>query len=338
MEAVFPGKEWEWVEAKEAGFDPGKLEEAQRWLQAGAGEKPYRVVVVRGGRMVAEWEQGVETDARLNMASATKSLFSSMLGIAVAEGKIGSADDRLIDYFPEFMDVPEGRGPKPGRHAKPEDGGITFRQLISNTSGYMKPGETPGKQFHYQTFGMNVLCHGIESAYGMYDSSDPDRLPGMGQLIEDKIRNPIGGVWTYRYTDFQHPPGALTNIFGHSSRCDSSARDQARMGLLWLHFGRWGDTQVIPEDWMREASVTAPDVRANCPEEEWCYGYAFWTNDHGLLWPSVPTDSFAASGAGSKHSWVCPSLDLVVSQSPGIWENQRENDQGILGRIVAAVS
>ena len=338
MEAVFPGKEWEWVEPKDAGFDPGKLEEARKWLQAEAGEKPYRVVVVRGGRMVAEWEQGVETDARLNMASATKSLFSSMLGIAIAEGKIGSADDELIDYFPEFMDVPEGKGPKPGRHAKPEDGGITFRQLISNTSGYMKPGETPGKQYHYQTFGMNVLCHGIESAYGMYDSSDPDRLPGMGQLIEDKIRNPIGGAWTYRYTDFQHPPGALTNIFGHSSRCDSSARDQARMGLLWLHFGRWGDTQVIPEDWMREASVTAPDVRANSPEEEWCYGYAFWTNDHGLLWPSVPTDSFAASGAGSKHSWVCPSLDLVVSQSPGIWEDQRENDQGILGRIVAACS
>ena len=91
MDDVFPGKEWEWVEPKDAGFDPAKLEEARRWLVGVADEKPYRVVLARGGRIVAEWEQGLATDDRLNLASATKSLFSSMLGIAIAEGKIGSA-------------------------------------------------------------------------------------------------------------------------------------------------------------------------------------------------------------------------------------------------------
>lgn len=337
MTDMFPGEEWEWAEPADVDMDTDAFEQARERMVAEAGERPYRVVVVRGGRMVAEWEQGHATRERLNMASATKSLFSSMLGIAVAEGKLNSADDRLIDYFPEFMDVPEGKGPKPGRHAKPVDKDITFRQLISNTSGYMKPGEEPGKQFHYQTFGMNVLCHGISCAHGMYDSSDPDRLPGIGQLIEDKIRNPIGGEWTYRYTDFDHPEGALTNIFGHSPRCDSSARDMARMGWLWRHYGRWGDRQVIPEDWVREASKTAPDIIENCPEDEWRYGYAFWTNDHGLLWPDLPRDSFAASGAGRKHSWVCPGLDLVIAQSPGIYEKQSdETNRALLGSIVAA--
>jgi len=336
MQCVFPGKEWDWADPKDSGFDATRLEEARQWLVNEAGEQLYRIVVVRHGRIVAEWQQGVETETRLNLASATKSSFSSMLGIAIDEGRIASADDRLISYFPQFMDVPEGRGPKPGRHAKPEDKDITFRQLISNTSGYMKPGETPGMQFHYQTFGMNVLCHGIESAYGVYDAENPDALPGIGMLIEEKIRNKIGAGWAYRYTDFKHPPDALVNIFGHSPRIDSSCRDLARAGLLWLHFGRWDEEQVIPEAWMREATVTAPEIREHCPREEWCYGYAFWTNDHARLWPSLPRDSFAASGAGRKHCWVAPSLDLVVAQCPGLCDEQRHN-AGVLGRIVLAI-
>ena len=71
------------------------------------------------------------------------------------------------------MDVPEGTGPKPGRYAFEKDRDLTFRQLICNVSGYMKPGEEPGKVFNYQTFGMNILCHAIATAYGMYDSRDP---------------------------------------------------------------------------------------------------------------------------------------------------------------------
>ena len=339
MESVFPGGEWEFRDAGDLGMDAAALEAARAWHERQAGERPYRIVIIRSGRVAGEWQSGVATDEQLNMASATKSLFASVLGIAVADGKVGSADDRAVDYFPEMMDVPEGKGPKPGRFAKPADRDITLRQLICNTSGYMKPGEAPGKVFHYQTFGMNILCHAIERAYGLYDSSQPDRLPGVGKLIEQKIRNPIGGVWSYRYTDFEHPPGALTSIFGHSPRCDASCRDMARMGLLWLHRGRWGDVQVIPAAWMDEIVATAPDILAHCPADQRKYGHGFWTNDHRLLWPDLPADSFAASGAGRKHIWCCPSLDLVVAQSPGIWEAQEDEiNRELLGRVAGACS
>jgi CubicO group peptidase (beta-lactamase class C family) len=319
-------------------MSPPALEDARLWLEHEAGERPYRAVVVRHGGIVAEWQQGLIAADRRGMASAGKSVFSCMLAIAVAEGKIGSADDRVVPYYPEMMDVPEGRGPKPGRFAKPVDAGITFRHLISNTSGYMKPGETPGGTFHYQTFGMNILCHAVAKAYGMYDSAAPERLPGLGRLIEEKIRDPIGAEWTYRYSNFQHPPESLTGIFGYYLTIEANARDLARLGLLWLHMGRWGERQVVPEDWMRQAVRTARDILANCPGDEWCYGLGFWTNDSGLMWPSLPRDSFAASGAGAIHVWVCPSLDLIVAQSPGIYEHQKDNDTGLLGRLVAAVS
>jgi CubicO group peptidase (beta-lactamase class C family) len=340
---IYPDKIWESVVPAEVGFSSEKLDTVKQWLDARVvGEvyrdQGYRVVIVRGGRIVAEWYYGVAADARLGIASAAKSLYSCMLGIAVAEGVVKSADDHVFDYYPEFVDVPEGTGPKSGRYAFDKDRDLTFRQLICNVSGYMKPGEEPGKVFNYQTFGMNILCHAIATAYGMYDSRDPQRLPGCGHLIEEKIRNPIGATWTWRYTNFDLPPEARINIYGNYNQLQMTALDMARLGWLWRNEGRWGDRQVVPTDWVRQIVKVAPDIRAHCPASQWEYGHGFWTNEAGLLWPNLPRDSYAASGAGRHHIWASPSLDLVVVQSPGLYNDQRENDTGLLGRVVSASS
>jgi len=341
-----PGAPWPAAAPERAGFDRARLADAHAWLADAAGEAACRVGVYRHGLAVAEWCRGLPPSRQVQMASAAKSVYSCMLGIAVREGRIGSADDRVVDYYPEMMDVPEGRGPKPGRHAKPDDRDITFRQLISNTSGYMKPDEPPGSTFHYQTFGMNIICHALAVAHGLYDSADPARLPGPGALAERMIRDPIGASWSSCYSNFPHPPEALTGIFGNYLQLSASLDDLARLGRLWLDLGRWGDRQVVPDGWLREAVRTAPEVHAASSAargerfegEALCYGYGFWTNEPGLLWPSLPRDSFAASGAGRIHVWVCPSLDLVVVQSPGVYTHQRDNDSGLLGRIVAALA
>jgi CubicO group peptidase (beta-lactamase class C family) len=291
---------------------------------------------VRGGGVVAEWNHGVDREEQLWMASAAKSIFSCMLGIAIEEGKIPSADARIADYYPEAMDVPEGEGPKEGRYVFPKDQAITFRQLISNTSGYMKPGEEPGKVFHYQTYGMNILTHAIAKIHGLYDTRDPEGSPGLRQLVDEKLRSPIGATWGYYLANFDLHSRARIHTFGYYDGVTSSALDLARLGWLWRNWGRWEGRQLVPEAWLREATRTAPDIRANCPREQWQYGYAFWTNDHGQLWPSLPRDSYAASGAGSQHIWVCPSLDMVVVQSPGLWQDQAENDRGLLRLVVDA--
>jgi CubicO group peptidase (beta-lactamase class C family) len=336
MSTIYPGADWARVSAAEAGFDTAKLGKAKEWLDDHVGDGRYRVVIVRGGGVVAEWNHGLEREAQLRLASATKSIFSSILGIVIAEGKLPSADAKLIDYYPEAFDVPEGTGPKPGRYAFEKDQGITFRQLISNTSGYMKPGEEPGQVFHYQTYGMNVLTHAIAKIYGLYDINDPEGSAGFKQLVDEKLRRPIGAAWGYYLANFDLHPKARINIFGYYDGVRTSALDMARLGWLWRNWGSWEGKQLISESWLREATQTAPDIRANCPPEQWRYGYAFWTNDHGQLWPSLPRDSYAASGAGSQHIWVCPSLDLVVTQSPGLWQDQAENDTGLLRFVVEA--
>jgi CubicO group peptidase (beta-lactamase class C family) len=338
---VFPDVKWARVSPVEAGFVPKKLDAARRWLDDAAAptkDGGYRVVVVRGGCVVAEWNHGLERDYQARLASAAKSIFASVLGIVIAEGKIPSADAKIVDYYPEAMDVPEGEGPKEGRYAFAKDRDITFRQLISNTSGYMKPGEESGKVFHYQTYGMNILTHALAKIYGLYDINDPEGSPGFKELVDEKICIPLGATWGYYLANFDLHARARIHIFGYYDGVSATALDMARLGWLWRNWGRWKNRQLIPEAWMREATQTAPDIRANCPQEQWQYGYGFWTNDHGQLWPSLPRDSFAASGAGSQHIWVCPSLDLVVVQSPGLYQRQHENDAGLLRLVVNACS
>ena len=336
---VFPGKDWEVKAPEEVGLSGEKLADAGRWLEERAGDKPYRVVVVRGGYIAAEWLRGIDANTELPLASASKSVYSSLLGIVLGEGRIRSIDDKVVDYYPEMMDVPDGTGPKPGRYAFPKDRDITFRHLITNTSGYMKPGEEPGKVYHYQTYGMNIVSHALAKLYGLYDTEDSFGLLGCGRLIQDKIRDPIGGTWGYLLRNFKLHVEARTEVFGNYSDLYMHTRDMARLGLLWLNGGNWDGDQVVPKDYLEMATKTAPDILANSPEGDWRYGHAFWTNDHGKLWPDLPRDSFAASGARLKHIWVCPSLDLVVTQSSGIYDKQDDDTiTALLEKIAEADS
>ena len=69
---TYPGRDWENISSAEAGFDPDKLDQAREWLDDNAGDKAYRVVIVRGGRIVAEWNRGIDREQRLSMYSASK--------------------------------------------------------------------------------------------------------------------------------------------------------------------------------------------------------------------------------------------------------------------------
>lgn len=349
-EQVWPGAQCPTAEPEEVGLDREKIAEAGRWQAESAGDRePYRILISRRGKIAAEWNFLVDPEKALPQASASKSTYSTVLGIAIAERVIGSADDRVVDYYPEMMDVPPGTGPKEGRHAFAENEGITFRQLIGNTSGYMKPGEAPGSVFNYQTFGMNLLTHAVACAYNLYKTSDPERGGGFGTLTEWKVRNLIGGSWTWMWHNFKdNPPEARLGIWGYGTQYLMTPRDMARCGLLWLGHGNWDGAQIVPADWIREATQTNNDVLKNAPEEQHMYGLGFWCNDRGRAWPDLPRDCFAALGNGKQCIWVCPSLDLVVVQSPGTYpqggnfESAEESDnrwqmQGLLARIADAV-
>ena len=269
---TLPKDNWETVPSDEAGFDPDRLNKAKVWLDEHVEDRKYRFAIVRGGKLVVEWNHRVERDEKLAIASTWKSMLSNVLGIAVAEGKLSSVDAEVYDYWPEYMDVPEGTGPKDGRYAFPKDRQITFRQLISNTSGYMKPGEEPGTVFHYQSWGMNILSHAVAHLYGYYDAQDPEKSDGCMRLMREKLAEPLGAAWAFSSGAMDLQPLARQNIFGYGTRISTTALDLARAGWLWCNYGRWGDAQLVPEAWMRDSTQVAQHIKAHCLEKDWLYG------------------------------------------------------------------
>ena len=344
IDREWPSSDWQMCEPEEVGINHQKLTEAEKFQSVNAGDRPYRILVVRHGKLVSEWNVQADPLEKADQASASKSTFSCVLGIAIEEGLIGSENDRVIDYYPEMMDVPLGHGPKEGRHAFLQNEAITFRQLIGNTSGYMKPDEAPGEVFNYQTFGMNILTHAVAAAYNLYKTSEPEKGAGFGTLTNWKIRNPIEGSWSWEYANFDLHPDARIDVFGFFTAYQMTPRDMARCGWLWLNRGNWNGTQVVPSKWIDSATKVSSEILKKEPEDRHVYGLGFWCNDQARIWPDLPKDSFAASGAGKQHIWVCPSLDLVVVQSPGTYQSRgafdspeqvgfRRSMQGLLGRI-----
>ena len=132
------------------------------------------------------------------------------------------------------------------------------------------------------------------------------------------------------------PAEARPNIFGNMTCIDMTTYDMARLGWLWCNGGRWGGRQVVPEQWIRQSTRVNPVAAAAPAGGHTQYGQGFWCNDRGAWWPNLPRDSFASSGAGWKVIFCCPSLDLVIGESPGVYDHQTDENAGFAARIVAA--
>jgi CubicO group peptidase (beta-lactamase class C family) len=108
-----------------------------------------------------------------------------------------------------------------------------------------------------------------------------------------------------------------------------SGRDFARLGYLVAHDGRWQDKQIVPAAWVEMATKSSQTMNPS-------YGYTFWVNTDGRLWPTAPRDAFAFRGFTASRCYVIPSLDLVVVRlgySPQNW-----GEESLLPAVVGAVT
>ncbi len=214
----------------------------------------------------------------------------------------------------------------------------------------------PGHGFNYSNFGLEQMALAMRNVTG----------EEVGPYVYDRVLGEIGlpiGIRDNQYKDmvyndprelnFSGEPGwgrggsevcnaygadrsespyGYNSIVGSTFRC--TARDFARLGYLWLRRGRWGDQQLVPREWMRQA--TSRFVQAN-GESPVGYGYTFWIQDQ---WEKVPADTFMSRGHNLNHCYVVPSLDLVVARQ-GNEVNPREEGavfvKALIQKIVAAI-
>jgi CubicO group peptidase (beta-lactamase class C family) len=132
--------------------------------------------------------------------------------------------------------------------------------------------------------------------------------------------------------DMSASPIGHNSVVGSTFRC--TARDFARLAYLWLRRGRWEGRQLVPDAWLRLATSRYVRADGTAPSP---YGFTFWIQD-GL--DGVPSDLFMSRGHNYNHSYVIPSLDLVVVRQ-GNQNRQPRGEPGfattLIQKIVAAV-
>jgi CubicO group peptidase (beta-lactamase class C family) len=309
---------------KLAGMDPQKMDQVGRVTEALYGG-PWALVVIRHGYLVREWF-GVPAmpQTTYDVWSSTKSATGIAYGLLLDasrrhrlphDAQIG-LDSKAYDFIPEGHPLTD-----------PRKAQITIRQLLTMTSGI--PGESHG------VVGLQVTPGGGEFEIAL--GRQRDRLQGSAA----KLYTDPGKGWDYSDAAFSHlslifkhvtgkeighvmtthvfrpigiensswdMEGGGGNIGPHTnahSGLHLTARDFARLGYLLLHDGNWKGKQIVPKWWIELATKSSQSLNPS-------YGYTFWVNTDGKLFPGVPKDAFAFMGYATNRCYVVPSLDLVV--------------------------
>ncbi|HEY0717244.1 MAG TPA: serine hydrolase domain-containing protein [Streptosporangiaceae bacterium] len=259
----------------------------------------HSLMVVRHGHVAAEgWWAPYGPDQRHLLYSLSKSFTSTAAAFARAEGLL-SLDDPVVKHFPEFE----------AEITDPRSRAIRVRHLAAMASGHdremaaealardpaepvrgfllIPPDREPGTFFAYSQPCTYTLGSIIQRNAGM-------RLT---EYLRPRLLDPLGigpvGWQTW-------PPGREQGFSGLFARTE----DVAKLGQLYLQRGRWDGRQLIPADWVAEATskqVGNPD-REN-PDWRQGYGFQFWMGRHG----------YRGDGAFGQFCVVLPEQDTVVA-------------------------
>jgi CubicO group peptidase (beta-lactamase class C family) len=188
----------------------------------------------------------------------------------------------------------------------------------------------PGWGFNYSNFGLEQMALAMRNAtvkeVGRYAWERYLKAIGMPEEMADGFYREMPYA-DDRELNYSNSPGwgvgggAGCNAYG-ADRSDStigyntvasstfrcSARDLARLGYLWLRRGRWGKRQLVPEAWIKQATMRFRRDDCTTPVN---YGYTFWLQDEV---DGVPTDTFGSRGHNINDCYVIPSLDLVIAR------------------------
>ena len=260
------------------------------------GGATWGVVVLQNGKIRAEQYASaydLHTPARTN--SMCKSLAATLIGVGVRQNLVDLHRSTLREWT------------KPGDPR----GAITLDNLLHMASGlYSESGGNPQPYLYYggaaaaERAALNVLDRrpGTRFQYAGADTILAVRFLRQAYANEDawptfphrELLWKIGMTRTTLEMDWQ-------GDFLISGDCWSTARDFARLGLLYLNNGVWNGERILPEDWTKYVATPAATNRR--------YGAHFWLFG-GLS--GLSDDVYGAFGAQGQYALIVPSRNMVV--------------------------
>ena len=297
--------------AKGASTTP--LKRAERDVGADAFMAANRntgLLVLRGDTILAErYNYERKPEARFASMSMAKTLVSMLVGVALHEKLIHSIDDRADEYVPELKGHPYGETKLKDlltmssgvKFTEVYDGKDDMAVMVRKTFFQQGPGGVDtvitfrertwpaGTRFSYASAETQVLGLVLRAATGK----------PLADYLSEKIWQPMGAEFDATWN---------TDAGGHEMAfcCINAAlRDWARVGMMLANEGRVGERQVIPAEWVREATrVHSPHLQVGTATMNNGYGYQTWLIDRD--------GRFALLGVRGQAVFVDPKSKLVV--------------------------
>jgi CubicO group peptidase (beta-lactamase class C family) len=274
------------------GLDPA--------VKAAAGLPRLRSLLVshKGQLVLERYFNGARTTQPANIKSASKSVISALVGIAISRGQIKGLDQPIVDYFPELA-----KDPEPKKREITIEDLLTMRSGLESTSGrqygawVQSPNwvryvlrqpliDEPGTRVEYSTGTSHLLSAILTKA----------TKTSTWQFAQEQLAKPLG------FTLARWPQDPQGIYFGGNDML-MTPRQMVAFGELYKNRGRVGDTALIPSAWVEQTAVGRGRSRWGSDRE---YGYGFWIRDFG------GHRSFYAWGYGGQYIFIVPTLDLVV--------------------------
>ncbi|HVJ83676.1 MAG TPA: serine hydrolase [Planctomycetia bacterium] len=256
----------------------------------------HSFMLVRHGKVVAEcwWKPQTPATAHV-MFSLSKSFTSTAVGLAIAEGKF-TLDDPVLKFFPE--DAPSS----PSENLK----AMKVRHLLSMSAGH----EAEPNMWSSKNWIKTFLAHPVPKEPGTffkYNTPATFMLSAIVQkttgktvveYLQPRLFDPLG-IPKPRWD--ANPQGITLGGYGLFIPTEAIAK----FGQLYLQKGMWGGHQVVPANWVAEATSKQVPNGSN-PKSDWNqgYGYQFWRSRHG---------AFRGDGKDGQFCIVLPEHDAVIA-------------------------
>jgi CubicO group peptidase (beta-lactamase class C family) len=270
-------------------------------------------ILIQDGTLVDErYFNDGERDTPCKSFSVSKSVLSALIGIAVADGLIGSIDDPVMAYLPGMKD--------------PRFAAVTLRHCLDLTTGvrytrgvmpwklqprmYYTPdmrafvlGTTlqwePGTSFVTEDLSPQILGCVLEQAL--------QRHPGARTIsgyLAEKIWQPMGAEYDALWNLDRKENGIEKTESGLTAR----PIDLARFALLYLRDGRHNGQALVPAAWVAESTTVTPDAPGPNVWKDGFHKHLWW----GSRISASPRPDYYANGHFGQRLYVSPSQRVVL--------------------------
>lgn len=305
------------------GLESNRLNAMSNAIMSGEFKNVGSVLLARHGRLLFEqYFEGSRSTLR-DTRSATKSVTSILVGIAIDKGFLPGVDARVMQFFPEKQPV---ENPDPRKERITLEDFLTMSSMLECDDNNMFSRGHEERMYlieDYVKFTMDLPIKGFpswetrpeDSKYGRSFSYCTAGTATLGGVLERATKTSVPefadkhlfGPLGIKNVQWQPTPTGLV-MTGGGLRLESV--DLLKLGQLFLNWGMWNDTQVVSKKWVEES--TRPHVHVEDTEyvKDTDYGYLWWLKSFGRDGHRYASYNMLGNG-GNKVS-VFPALDMTV--------------------------